>query len=549
MRCVLLLCLAAGGLSAQLMRAPQVPRPVTGTGSIQGTVSTGGDGQPLRKAGVMLSGAISTPLRAVTDASGAFSFQALPAGNYWLNASKIGYQTRQDLFGSGSSVEVSLGDGEQRKDVHIELTAAGSISGRVVNEDGFPIRGCMIAALRPGYEQGRAMLQEMNGASSDDKGEYRIDNLTPDRYYLFARCMRLLPAAHPLLPHGDPRIPHETYQPQFYGGGVDPSSATAVKVAGGASMEGFDFRLSRVPAFTLRGSIDGATRAWGPINVMLLPANMSLRNVMITGASVNYARRTFEIQPVVPGTYRLFAFRRMDNRMMLGERMVQVSNTPPDPVEITLSGGQDLRGTVQFDSDDHAPLENCQVSLVPLEGYFFVPQPNARVDADGSFTLTGVQPGEWRLSVSTLGYPKSVVLGGQEVSPYGFHIAPGVGPLEIVIGSRMADVHVNVKGTGSGGRVYALIFPEDLSHLGAGQERVSAATGNDQFGFGALAPGHYRVFATDAPNPWAILQRPDLLRVLENRTAAVDVPEGGQATVTVEMIPHVELARIVAGSE
>jgi hypothetical protein len=58
-----------------------------------------------------------------------------------------------------------------------------------------------------------------------------------------------------------------------------------------------------------------------------------------------------------------------------------------------------------------------------------------------------------------------------------------------------------------------------------------------------MPPGRYRVFAIDSPNPWPILQRPDWLKALESRSAAIDVPEGGRVSTTVETIPRDELMR------
>jgi hypothetical protein len=73
--------------------------------------------------------------------------------------------------------------------------------------------------------------------------------------------------------------------------------------------------------------------------------------------------------------------------------------------------------------------------------------------------------------------------------------------------------------------------------------------GNNGVEFGALAPGRYRVFATDSPNPWPILQRPDWLKALESRCASLEVPEGGQVSATVEIIAREELMRVMDEKE
>ena len=208
---------------AQIQRMPRhqmqpiEPTP-PGKGAIEGTVVGSGGQDPLKKAQVTLSGAINPQLTAVTDASGRFAFHDLPPGSYWLNATRQGYNPRQSLFSGNPSVGITLGDGEEKKDVSITLLQGGSISGRVTNDEGAGVRGCGVSAVEPAYEQGRAVYRPAGGVSTDDKGEYHIENLGQGRYSVFAHCYALLPMAHPLLPRGDPRTPHETYLPQFYGG-------------------------------------------------------------------------------------------------------------------------------------------------------------------------------------------------------------------------------------------------------------------------------------------------------------------------------------------
>jgi hypothetical protein len=103
---------------------------------------------------------------------------------------------------------------------------------------------------------------------------------------------------------------------------------------------------------------------------------------------------------------------------------------------------------------------------------------------------------------------------------------------------------VEIENAPAGQQVSAVIFPEDSGRLGIGLERAGVMA-NGSVDFGALAPGRYRVFATDSPNPWPILQRPDWLQALASRSAAVDVPEGGRVSTTVEPIPREELMHVL----
>ena len=536
---------------AQLVRLP--PRPPaepsvpTGTGSIEGTISDAVTQAPLRKAQVSLMGSGPTALTAVTDGAGRFAFRQLAAGTYWLNAGKEEYNQPQALFGTAPANEIQLGDDEHKQGVAISLMPDGSIGGRIANEEGLPVRGCGVSAAQFVYEQNRRTLRSHGMASTGEKGEYHIGDLAPGRYYVFAHCHTQLSAAHPLLPRGDPRIPHETYLPQLYGGGVDPASATRLTVMAGSSLDNIDFQLTRVPAYVLRGSVVGGDPDGrsSPVNVTLMPVNRAMRNLMQMGAMADAASGTFQFQAVIPGSYLLTASSNRGERIFAAERPVEIGQGPPGPVQITLQSGVDLKGTVQFDSGDHPPLENGQISLASVDTPYYMRQLQAQVDKDGAFTFTGVMPGRWRIFPNLPGYLKSATLAGQTVQPGDFQIAAGAtGPLRITLGSKFADLHVDIQNAPAGEQVTAVIFPEDLGRFGIGLERLGY-TANGSVDFGALAPGRYRLFATDGPNPWLILQRPDWLQALESRCAAIDLPEGGHVSTTVETIPREELMRVL----
>jgi len=406
--------------------------------------------------------------------------------------------------------------------------------------------------VQPGYEWHRRALTGAGGGSTNDKGEYRINNLSAGRFYVFAHCQAQLPAAHPLLPRGDPRTPHETYLAQFYGGGLDPATATRLTMAGGGSLENIDFRMTRAPAFIVRGSLTGSDpqALAGGLNVMLFPVNRLMRGLMLSGAAVESQSRKFQFEAVVPGSYLLVASSMHDGNAFAAQRTVEIGAAPPESLDISLQSGVELKGSVQFDSDDHPPFENGQITLEPMDGPIFIPLPRAQLEKDGTFLLTGILPGRWRLVRSLPGFVKSVSLAGQPVSPEGFQLAAGAaGPLRVVMGSKMADLHVEVSDAPTDRLTCALIFPEDLDRLGAGLERGGSGMGTGRIEFGGLAPGRYRVFATDSPNPWSILQRQDWLQMLESRSAAVDIPEGGHVSTTVEIIPRDELLRVLEQQE
>jgi hypothetical protein len=304
----------------------------------------------------------------------------------------------------------------------------------------------------------------------------------------------------------------------------------------------------------LRGSITaGDPEALaGGVSINLVPANHLLRSLWQLGAGMDIQTHTFQFHSVIPGSYLLVASVMHENRSFSAQRTVEIGTTPPGPIELSLSGGADLKGSIQFDSADQPPVENGQISLSQVEPSpgLYLPQAQSQINKDGSFTLTGVLPGRWRLMTGLPGYVKSLSLGGQPVSPLGFQIGPGAaGPLRILIATKMADVHVNVSGASPDHPISVLVFPDDPERLGAGLERVTVTTGGDQGALGGMPPGRYRLLATDSPNPWPILQRPDLLKALESRTQAIDVPEDGRVSVTAEIVSREELMRVLEEKE
>jgi hypothetical protein len=332
---------------------------------------------------------------------------------------------------------------------------------------------------------------------------------------------------------------------------MDPSTASRLTLAAGASLDGVDFQMTRRAALILRGGVSSADpeAVAGGVNLLLLPANRLMRGLLQWGAQANVQDRTFEIGPLMPGPYVLYAYNNREGRIFAAQRTIELGTVSPDPVEMQLTSSAELKGSVQFDSDDHPP-ESGQIMMAPVDRPFFMQQPQGQIDKEGGFMLTGVLPGRWRLMVNIAGYVKSVSLGGLQASPYLLDIPAGAsGPLRIVVGTKMATVSVKIADAPADRQTAALIFPEDSERLGAGLERTGTTLGAAPLEFAGLPPGRYRVFATDSQNPWALLQRPDLLKALESRTAVVEVQEGGRASTTVEIVPREDLARLLEEKE
>ncbi len=179
----------AGRGGQQPARDAQPQQPVTGTGIIAGLVVTEGSGAPVRRARVNLSAPELRGARSVlTDDDGKFSFSALPAGRYSLQASKPGYVNI--TFGAKRpgrpGTPIQLVDGQKLEKANISLPRGAVITGVVIDEHGEPSPGTQVRAMRAVMQTGEKTYQQAGQDQTDDRGIYRIYGLQPGEYIVNA---------------------------------------------------------------------------------------------------------------------------------------------------------------------------------------------------------------------------------------------------------------------------------------------------------------------------------------------------------------------------
>lgn len=141
----------------------------------------------------------SFELRAVTMTDGSFSFDGLAAGMVDLVAEKEGVGT--------GACEVVATSGSYA-DAKIALGGGGSVEGRVIDQNGYPIAGAVISA--------RGSKRRLpSTCRTDDQGRYRLDHLPLGRVDLYATSAAAGEAAahKQLLDVGEGRV--ETWDPML----------------------------------------------------------------------------------------------------------------------------------------------------------------------------------------------------------------------------------------------------------------------------------------------------------------------------------------------
>ncbi|MBZ5577711.1 MAG: carboxypeptidase regulatory-like domain-containing protein [Acidobacteriia bacterium] len=545
--------LAAGlaSLSAQVVLGPPgrpAPQPEVGKAAIQGKVLDALTREPVRKASVTLNG--RSNLTAVTDAAGQFAFRKLPAGQYMLRAQSVKYPNAVNVYDAAWQISVTVTAEEEKSDVELLLTPGGSLSGRILDEEGSPMPRCLVRATQF-YDTGTRLQVLASGGTSqsDDKGEYRMENIPAGKYYVQAKCSQFVPLPHALLRRDEARnAPALIYPARLFPGAAELSSATRIAVTPGSTITAIDFHMIPATGMTVRGRAHPVPSNAGQLLLQLRPKDASpLENR--PSASVDPNTGEFRFSNVPPGSYAIVTSNPRGDCACFASVPVEVGATAPDPVDVLISPMPQLMGTLSFEDGDkpegviriEGPPQNSRsVMLTPLDDQFGGPPLPAQVQSDGTFVVTA-PPGRWQVRVNGApGYVKSVKLGDQEVPPDDLETGAAPAALQIVMSTKFAPIEGTVSGVPAGsGMVSGMLWP-------------AASFGSQQF-FGmnpqgsvtlSVPPGRYYACAVAITQPSMLIQNPALLKALEGRCATVEAVAGDRATFTMKVISADELKRV-----
>ena len=201
---IMLLLIAVAGdvdvrVAGQAQRDQRVPardRPAdtpAGTAVIAGVVVTQSEPQqPVRRVSVMLaSGPIVIPRTAVTDDEGRFEFTGLAAGNYTLVGQKPAWVT--SVYGARSAsdtqgIPVAVTDGQRVAGLRLPMMRGAVVAGVVRLASGQPARDLAVQLLQVRTLDGRRQTTTVAApAPTNDLGAYRVFGLPPGDYVVQAR--------------------------------------------------------------------------------------------------------------------------------------------------------------------------------------------------------------------------------------------------------------------------------------------------------------------------------------------------------------------------
>ena len=409
---------SCGLLLAVVAMAQSPPEPA----SVEGTVTHSITGAPILRAHIALRGPgpNAKSYGALTTAEGKFSITGVVPGTYQASADRVGFFMPAGP-GGRTSVEVVLRDGDKKENRKFRLTPLGSISGRVVDQEGEPVEsaGVMIDTGQGSYSSIRD--------TTDDKGRFRLAGLQPGKYRVKA-ALSTLPVPTPPEVRTDGTV-EVRYVPTYYGGTTEYKSATRIEVGTGAEVNDVEIRLVRAPMVRISGKVLGVPPE----------ARVSLAFAQTSGSRGGSGVKkdgTFEVWHVDPGKYFLLAaWSSAGQRDQTPPVNIEIGQSNIDHIELRVVPPSDVSGQVVFEDEQARPqppsknqqapsnqqaqpgsVRGSRLELRTVDPGVFADPAVAEVAADGSFHLTGVRAARYRVMLSwTSAYVKAVTLGSNQV--------------------------------------------------------------------------------------------------------------------------------------
>ncbi len=382
------------------------------------------------------------------------------------------------------------------------LMPSGIVSGRVTDDAGKPVAGIALTLFHPTYSiGGRKNLSPMGSAPTNERGEYRLTDVMPGKYYLSTEASRLTTR-------------------MFYPGQTELDRAVAFEVQPGREVSAMDFRVSSQGSHTIRGRVVDSATGQSPINAIITIVSREQSFGSITSSSAPYDRDsgTFELLNVSPGAYWIRAQlpggtvnpRAPSAARPAGITAVDVRDADVENVVvkiqplISIQGRMRIEGTASTGSPNDGPFS---IYLVPANSApnFSMPTLPATVQADGTFRIDGINPGEYRVSIPGLSplvggngglrvFIKEARLGGTDLLTNPLHLSgPVLEELQVVLSRSPGDIHGIVRDDNQkvAGVSQIMLVPDNRDRLDLYKVTVTVSDG--QFSIPAVPPGAYRI--------------------------------------------------------
>jgi hypothetical protein len=357
-----------------------------------------------------------------------------------------------------------------------------------------------------------------------------------------------------------------------------------VDLRAGGNIGGVNLTLVEARPLRIRGQVlnGGRPAAGAQVSMMLRTSIGGIMNIRT--ATVNNDTGIFEFRNVAPGAYDLIATlngfgpaamimnspignaaginpagipppgpnalvvgrggARNPGAPVMGARSaVDLVSTDVEGVSLLLETGFNIPGRVSVEGQAGTDVSGVRIQLQadPLIPPLAIPA--VTPEADGSFSIAGVTPGSFRLSVAALPrntYLKSARMGSVDILNGGLRIdsAPN-GGLEVVLGTTPGILDATVVDDRQlpVAAVTVALVPDATQQKRYDLYRSATSDASGRIRLENVVPGDYRIYAWESVENGAWTD-PDFMRAYQSNGTAVNVGAGGQASTNVRLIPY-----------
>ncbi len=520
--------------------------------SIKGRVVALDNGQGLGKVALSLIPFERTedgrPLTVRTTPDGQYEFKQVTPGRYRLFASRNGFARQaygqkpgnENDLASASPLDVRAG--EALDNINLTLIRGGAIEGRILDQDGEPAARVTVSLVRARYVQGKRVLQPSGSDQTDDRGQFRIFDIPPGAYYIMATTRAF----------GMTDENRAVYPPIYFPGVLDPQEATKVKMIPGGDLRGYDLALFETTGYRISGKVaspDGQALRRVFVTARKLPASGLSQPAASQGTGT---QGDFTLRGLIPGSYRLVAQERREDRFLTGSTIVDIGNQDVSGVVLALGSGAELQGRVVVEGEAQLPnLASLRVAAIPLDsdsgaGFRFRSNSGSTLKEDGTFALKDLTEGPARIVLSQPAgnsYVKSIRAQGKNVTdvPLELHSGDRIQGVEILVASNGAQLAGTVKENANAQPISGtsvLIYPADARLIGPNSRYIRTVQSGQQgeFALQGLVPAEYKICAL-LDHESGSEYDPEYLQLLDRVSKTVQLGAGQASNETLEAIP------------
>lgn len=502
-------------------------RPQEETYALRGRVVDDISSQGVPTARLQLAGGgLATPLVISSDNAGQFTFPGLRAGKYRLHIEKAGYfpqdYAREIEVGAG---DISLGD--------VEFIAKRSISGTIQWRDGEPAAGAIVLAIKVLGGAFSPRPQSGLSTSTNDQGQFRLAELSPGRYTVYAFSQAIVSATQ------RPRAS----LPVFFPGTSIPDVSNTLDLRERRESPPISLVLEEAAGTTISGVVESTeiTPPGTQVQLGLVVPNVPAQPVVRTNAKAGEA---FLLPGVPPGSYDLTAY-TFGSPQQIGAAAIPlvVSSSPIQDLRISIPSRAQIRGVVEVQASKPLtanPAVGLRLTGQSMKYPMMMAQLTKPADEKGEFEISAVFRGE-RYALGFSAVPKGFYV--DSVKQANTELAAGriwvlstedAGPIRIVLKDDGGTLAGTVRQNGSPApRSFVVLAPKNREAVHRFLTANVLAGGT--FSLTGIAPGTYDLFAFSRNDDDDYLD-PQFLQRYSSRALVVDVAANSSPSFDLDLI-------------